>query len=103
MRASRRWNKAKGCGRGSPAATTPLFPELEKIAHDHPAILGEDAFGMELHTPDWKFFVPNAHDLAFIGFRRDFQAVRNRIALNDERMISGGGERIRHFAEKVLV
>jgi len=46
--------------------------------------------------------MPHAHDLTFLRLGRDFQAIRQRFALNDQGMIPGGGERIGHIAKKVL-
>ena len=57
---------------------------------------------MELHTPDGKLFVFNAHDFPFIGLGGDLQAVRKAIAANNERMISRGGKWIGHACEEVL-
>src|SRR5205823_9382565 len=56
----------------------------------------------ELHAPDGKFLVPDAHDLALLGLGGDFQKIRQGIALDDQRMVAGGGERIRHAFEQFL-
>ena len=56
---------------------------------------------MKLHAPDGKFPVLHAHDFALVGFRRDFQAGGQGVALDDERMIARGRKRIGHALEQV--
>ncbi len=65
-------------------------------------MFGEDAFGMELDAPDREVLVADAHDFAFVGFGSDFEAVGEGIALDDERVIAGGGEGIGYAGEKVF-
>src|SRR3974390_842597 len=57
---------------------------------------------MKLHAPDWGLFVPYSHDLTLLSLRGDFQAVGYAGALDDQRMVAGGGEGIGHALEQVL-
>src|SRR5690349_8329090 len=57
---------------------------------------------MELHAPDRKILVPDAHDFAFVGFGGDFQAIGQVVALDDEGVIARGGEGIGHAFKKVF-
>ena len=43
-----------------------------------------------------------AHDLAFFGPGGDFEAIRQGLAFDDERVIAGGLERTRHAGEDAL-
>src|ERR1051326_41870 len=59
---------------------------------------------MKLHAPDWILFVPHAHDLALgFGLGGDLQAIGNRIAFDDQRMIPSRVERLWHAGEDFLV
>src|SRR5262249_61847346 len=49
--------------------------EFEEVLQDLAAVLGENAFGMELHSPDGKFLVLDAHDFAFFVFGGGFECV----------------------------
>ena len=60
------------------------------------AVLGEDALGMKLHTPNGQLTVAQTHYFPFFRFRSDFKTIRKRFALYDERVIArgdvGGGD-----------
>ena len=57
---------------------------------------------MELHAPDRKGFVANAHDFAFVGLGGYLQAIGQSVALDHERMVARRGKRVRHIFEQVL-
>src|SRR5579859_1773485 len=57
---------------------------------------------MELHAPDRKILVPDAHDFAFVSFSGDFQTVGQGVALDDEGVIARGGKGIGHAFKEVL-
>ena len=65
-------------------------------------MLGQYAFRVKLDAPNGILFMANTHDLPLVGFGGDFEAVRERFALYDERMIACGVERARHALEQVL-
>ncbi|MNN56461.1 hypothetical protein D3C81_1713950 [compost metagenome] len=52
------------------------------------AVFGQDRFRVELHTLDVKVLVAYAHDFAVIGPCGDFQAIRQRCALDCQRVIT---------------
>ena len=58
--------------------------------HHGVAVLGEDALGVELHTPDRQFLVPQAHDFTLLRLGGDLQTVRQRLAFDNERMVARG-------------
>ena len=57
---------------------------------------------MELDAFDGIFAMPDAHDFAFCGFRRDFQAGGQRVALDNEGMVARGFKRLRQAAKYAL-
>jgi acyl-CoA thioesterase I len=91
-----RKEKREGLNLGS------LAVNAQKILHDRSAFLRQNAFGMKLHAPNGMLFVPDSHDLSFVGFSGNLQTVRHRIALDHKRMITRRGERIRHPPKKIL-
>src|SRR5205809_1010884 len=48
---------------------------------------------MELHAFEWQLAVTQAHDDTVLRPRRDFEALRHRIAGHHQRVIARGGER----------
>lgn len=56
---------------------------------------------MKLYTPHRQVLVTHPHDLAVFDPGGDLQAVRQRGALNDQRVIAGGLERIGKPLEQV--
>ena len=77
--------------------------ESEEIFQNLHAAFGGDGFGMELHPPDGEFAVTQAHDLAFRGFGGDFEALGERGALNEKRVVAGGGEALGEVFEHIGV
>jgi len=57
---------------------------------------------VELHALDEEFAVAQAHDDA-IGFRGDFELIRKRFFLDNQRVIARGGEILRQILEDRLV
>ena len=57
---------------------------------------------MELHAPDRQSLMAHAHDLAFLGLGCDLEAIRQRVPLDDERMVACRGKGIWHAFEKIL-
>src|SRR5690242_14127285 len=76
--------------------------QLQKILEDLTAALGENALGMELHSPNRKLPMLHAHDFALLSFSGDLEAFRQGFPLNHERMIPGGRKGIWHAFEQVL-
>jgi len=57
---------------------------------------------MKLNSPDWILFVFYAHDFPFIGLGRDLKALGQRVGVNNQGMIAGRGEGIRHAREEIF-
>src|SRR4051794_34193629 len=57
---------------------------------------------MKLHPFGRATAMADAHHFVFVGPRSDFEFRRNRISMNDEAVITGSLERIRHAAEHTL-
>ena len=55
-------------------------------------MLGQDGFGVELHTLDVQLGVAHAHDLAIVGPGRDFQTWWATGPLNRQRVVAVDGE-----------
>ncbi len=53
------------------------------------AVVGEDAFRVELNAFDFECAVTHSHDHAVGGFGGDFEAVGQCVAFDDERVIAG--------------
>ena len=66
--------------------------ELEEIFEQCFAVSGQDGFGMELHAMDGEFTMSQSHDFLFICFGGDFEAVGQRLAFDDQRVVTGGLE-----------
>jgi len=57
---------------------------------------------MELDAPDGKLFVAQAHNLAFgPGFGGDLERLRQRVAFDEKRVITGGRERVGHAFKQI--
>ena len=65
-------------------------------------MFGQDTLRMELDAPDGKLPVSEAHDLAFLGLRRDLKAFGDGIAPDDQGVIASGRERVWEALEKIL-
>src|ERR1044072_4597206 len=57
---------------------------------------------MKLHTLSLQFAMAQAHDDAVARFRRNFQTIRQRLALDNQRMIASSLERRRKLTEDRL-
>src|SRR5579871_392079 len=57
---------------------------------------------MKLNALDQKLPVPHTHHFALFRLRRDLQAVRHGIALDDQRMVARGLERLGQAAKDAL-
>src|SRR5688572_21528821 len=55
---------------------------------------------MKLHSPNRQSLVAHTHDFALIGFRRDFEAFGQRVALDHERMITSRRKWVGHSLEQ---
>ena len=62
-------------------------------------VFGEDGFGVKLHTVHGQRLVAHTHNFAVVRPGCYFKALRQRLALDDQRMIACCGERIGQSAE----
>ena len=62
----------------------------------------EHRFGVELNAFDFVAAMTETHDDAVTGFGGDGQLTRERFALDDERVVTRGGERLGQFAEDIF-
>src|SRR5260221_6306631 len=67
----------------------PLRGEIEKILQNGLAVLGGDAFRMELHAVHRVFLVRYRHHQAVVGLGGDFEVGWHWIAPYGERVVSG--------------
>jgi hypothetical protein len=70
-----------------------LILQLQKILHDLSGHSRSGCFRDGIARPRSAASCADAHDFAFVGLGGDFQNIRHRVALDDERMIARGGER----------
>ncbi len=70
----------------------PRARQIEEVAHDRDAVLGQDALRVELHAVDRQGAVRQAHDQAVAGLRRDGEVGRAIVPLDDQRVIARGLE-----------
>src|SRR5439155_23312762 len=90
---------ARGAGPpGSPPASP---PRPLPLAAQRPEVLDqpqpgprEHRLGMELHPPRLVLFVPERHDLALRRPGHDLEHRRQALALDDQRMVARGLERV---------
>src|SRR3954451_14572461 len=73
--------------------SVPLRGEFEKVLKHQMAVLGGDAFRMELQAVHRPRFVGEPHDEAVVGFRRDAEVARHGLPLDHQRMIARRLER----------
>ena len=66
-----------------------------KLREQGVAGLGEDRLGVELHALDRELAVAQAHHQAVLGLGGDLEHVGHGVALDDERVVAGRGERAR--------
>ena len=57
---------------------------------------------MELYAPDRELAVTDSHDLIILGYCGNFEALRNSGPLDNQRVVAGGGESLRHILEKIF-
>ena len=81
---------------------------LRKLANSSWTLLGQDGLGVELHALDIQGLVAQAHDLVHravleLGPGSHFQAVRQRLALDHQRVVAGHGQRLVEAGEHALV
>src|SRR5262245_20489492 len=74
----------------------------QKVLQNLVALLRRDALGMELHAMDRQRAMLHRHDHPVVGFRGDVQTVRQRRAVDDQRMVAGGLEGLRRSLEDAL-
>ena len=74
----------------------------QEVLQDLTTALRQDAFRVKLHSPNRKLFVLHAHDFPFLGLGRNLEALRQSIALDDERMIACSSEWVGHSLEKIF-
>src|SRR5690606_17361046 len=80
---------------------------LEEVAQQGVAVLGEDRFGMELHALDRMFAMAVPHALLertvfVLGPRGDFEGVRQRAALDHQRVVARGLVAVGQVCEHAL-
>src|SRR5258708_4589162 len=63
------------------------------------AVLGQNRFRVELHALDREFLMAHAHDFTIGRPRRYFQAIRQRLALDRERVITRYAEMLRQIGK----
>jgi len=73
--------------------------ERQKVLEELFAAGGEDGFGVELDAFEFGATVADAHDDAVVGFGGDGEFARQRFAVDDERVVARGGERVGEFTE----
>ena len=79
---------------GAPAVRgVPRRRDVEKVFQHQMAVIGGDAFGMELHAMHRQTPVREPHDEAVVGIGGDGEIVRQARALDDQRMIARRLER----------
>src|SRR5262249_24486118 len=70
-------------------------PQRQKIPQDDLASICQDRFRMELHALHRQLFVPQSHDQDIRRGSGDFERCRQRVLLDDERVIARGCEILR--------
>ena len=65
---------------------------LEEVLHHPLPIRRQDGLGMELDAFDVFCLMPHAHDRAVGEVARDFEAVRERLAVDDEGVVAADGD-----------
>ena len=66
---------------------------LQEVPHEVVALVGEDAFGMELHPLDIKFAVANSHDHAVRTASGDSKHIGNGVGIKGKGVVPGCSER----------
>src|SRR5580658_9799526 len=73
--------------------------DVQKILEELETGRRQYGLRVELYTFHPQLSVTQAHNRAVIGFGRDFQGARQRFALDDQRMIARGDERLRQVVK----
>src|ERR1700678_2437839 len=73
--------------------------DIQKIFQQIEARGGQDGFGMKLHAFDAKFAMAQAHDDNVVRLGGNFQVARERLALDDERVVARCSEWFREIFE----
>src|SRR3984893_866278 len=66
---------------------------LQEVREQRMAVFGKDRFWMKLDAREWILTVPQPHDRAVIGPRGDLQLGGQTLAIDDERVVTGGRKR----------
>src|SRR5690606_17175137 len=74
---------------------------IQEILQQGVAVFAQYGFRVELDAVHGQCLVAQAHDLAVIRFRSDFQAVRQSVARHGQGMVAGDGEWRRQSGEDV--
>ena len=99
-RSSRRPRRSRRHDGALPAGRDAAEPARrgEEVAQEVVAGVGEDRLGVELHALDRELAVAQAHHQAVLGLGGDLEHVGHRVAVDDERVVAGRGERVRQPA-----
>ncbi len=73
--------------------------QRQKILQQPVAVLGLDGFRVKLHALDGEMAVTHPHDFAIFGLRGNFQAGRQAVALDGQRVIAHHGVRTGQIGE----
>ena len=76
--------------------------QRKEILQELLAGFGEDGFGVELDAFDFVATMTEAHDDAVVGFGSDGEFARQGFSFDNQRVITGGGERVGKFAENAF-
>src|SRR6218665_1402859 len=76
---------------------------LQEVLQQRVAMLGQDAFGVELHALDRQRLVAHAHDLAVFGPGRDFEHLGATGALDGQRVVAVDRELPGQAGEQALL
>src|ERR671911_236290 len=64
--------------------------QFQEVSQQLFAVRGQDRFGMKLHAFHFHLTMTQTHDDVVGRKRRDLETSRQRLFLNDERMVSSG-------------
>ena len=73
--------------------------ERQEVLEELFAAGGEDGFGVELDAFEFGATVADAHDDAVVGFGGDGEFAGHGFTVDDQRVVTRGGEGVREFAE----
>src|SRR5687768_13646618 len=75
-----------------PSGGAPVL--AQKVGEQLVAVLGQDRLGVKLNALDRQRLMAHTHDLAVLGPGGHLQAIGHALALDDERVIARGLDRI---------